>query len=111
MTYVESAQQGDNGFFGRWQEDQQKKIKKVEKSAPGIVVDMYNERSSRVLLRSRDALSLKSGQGEKFYRRRRTGSQGTGGKELVDLKTRESVQWRIQGRGPGSRPLLNFRPN
>ena len=104
MTYVESAQQGDNGFFGRWQEDQRKFLKKVEKSAPGIVVDMYNERSSRVLLRSSDALSLKAGQGERFYRRWRTGSQGTGGQELVDLKTRESVQWRIQGRGPGSRP-------
>ena len=67
MTYVERARQGDNGFFGRWQEDQRKFLKKVEKSAPGIVVDMYNERSSRVLLRSRDALSLKSGQGERGF--------------------------------------------
>ena len=57
MTYVESARQGDNGFFGRWQGDQGKFLKKVEKSAPGIVVYMYNERSP---------LSLEAGQGERF---------------------------------------------
>ena len=101
MTYVESARQGDNGFFGRWQEDQGKFLRKV---APGIVVDVYNEKSSQVLLRSSDALSLKAGQGERFYRRWRTGKPRDRRPGTCRPENERERPVEDPGEGPGSRP-------